>query len=316
VLQEELMKVFRLIRQFAREVQSLSLRLSKLERKLDQMKELAAKNIINRVREHGLYEDIHRAEFKVYSQFGDDGIIQYLINNVEIEERTFVEFGVENYTESNTRFLLVNDNWRGLVIDGSEANIESIKTDEIYWKHDLTAVERFIDKNNINEIIAANNFSRPLGILSIDIDGNDYWIWESINVVDPAIVIVEYNSVFGKERAVTIAYDPAFTRSEAHPSNLYWGCSLKALCLLAEKKGYVFVGCNSNGNNAYFVRKDKVNGIRQHTVESGYVLSRFRESRNADGTLSYLSGDERKKAIGKMTVYDLEKGTLVKIEDL
>jgi hypothetical protein len=310
------MKVLKLMRQFAREIQGLSLRFSRIDRKLDQMKELAAKNIINRIREHGIYEDIHQAEFKIYSQFGDDGIIQYLINNVDIEEQTFVEFGVENYTEANTRFLLVNDNWRGLVIDGSEANIESIKSDEIYWKYELTAVARFIDKSNINEIIATNNFSGPLGILSIDIDGNDYWVWESIDVVDPAIVIVEYNSVFGKERAVTIAYDAAFKRSEAHPSNLYWGCSLKALCLLAEKKGYVFVGCNSNGNNAYFVRKDKANSVRRHTVESGYVLSRFRESRNADGTLSYLSGDERKKAIGKMTVYDLEKEMLVKVEDL
>ncbi|HYY57173.1 MAG TPA: hypothetical protein VE842_07545, partial [Pyrinomonadaceae bacterium] len=258
----------------------------------------------------------HDAEFKVFSQFGDDGIIQYLINNIEIEERTFIEFGVENYTESNTRFLLINNNWKGLVMDGSAAHIEYIKSDSIYWRHELTAVHGFIDKENVNGLISDNGFSGALGILSIDIDGNDYWIWECIREVEPAIVIIEYNSVFGKSRAITIPYDAAFNRTRAHPSNLYWGASLRAMCLLAEKKGYVFVGSNSSGNNAYFVRKDKLGPIRALDPESGYVKSRFRESLDEHGRLTYLSDAERLKAIEEMIVYDLEKESLVKIKSL
>jgi hypothetical protein len=283
---------------------------------LDDLKVLTAKGLINQIIKHGVFDDIHETEFKVFSQFGDDGIIQYLINNVEIENETFVEFGVENYTEANTRFLLINNNWSGLVMDGSKAHVDHIRNDQIYWRYDLTAVHSFIDKENINGLISSNNVSGPIGILSIDLDGNDYWIWETINVVDPIIVISEYNSVFGDRHAITIPYDPAFYRTDAHYSNLFWGCSLKALCLLAEKKGYAFVGCNSNGNNAYFVRKDQLGQLKPHTVASGYVRSRFRESRDAEGKLTYLAGDERVRPIEDMMVYDLEQSELVKIRDL
>ena len=310
------MTTFRTLRQLARELMGLSGRLAATDRRLDQLKELTAKLLISQIKAHGVYDDIHDAEFKVYSQFGDDGIIQYLINNVEVGSRSFAEFGVEDYTEANTRFLLANDNWRGLVIDGSEENVRHIRSDSIYWKHDLTAVCRFLDAGNINEVIAESGFSGPLGLLSIDIDGNDYWVWEALTVVDPAIVVVEYNSVFGPERAVTIPYDPAFRRAAAHHSNLYMGCSLKALCLLAERKSYAFVGSNSSGNNAYFVREDKFGHIRRHSAESGYVESRFRESRDAEGRLTYVSGKERLAVIGEMPVYDLEKGSLVKIREL
>ncbi|HEV2915714.1 MAG TPA: hypothetical protein VGX92_20705 [Pyrinomonadaceae bacterium] len=310
------MNILNSLKDLVRGSADISARLAATETRLESLKLLTARAIINQLREHGIYDDIHETEFKVFSQFGDDGIIQYLINNTEIEERAFIEFGVENYTESNTRFLLINNNWKGLVIDGSSAHIEYIKSDSIYWRHELTAVHSFIDKENINEIIAGQGFTGALGILSIDIDGNDYWIWECIVGVEPVVVIIEYNSVFGVNHAITIPYDPTFNRTKAHPSNLYWGASLKAMCRLAEKKGYAFVGSNSSGNNAYFVRKDKLGGIHALSPESGYVKSRFRESLDEQGRLTYLSDTERLKAIEEMTVYDLERGALVKIKSL
>ena len=79
-------------------------------------------------------------EFKVFSQWGEDGIIAFLINNLNIENKFFVEFGVENYVESNTRFLLKKNNWSGLIIDSSIKNIDFIKKDQIYWKHDIKAL--------------------------------------------------------------------------------------------------------------------------------------------------------------------------------
>ena len=134
-------------------------------------------------------------------------------------------------------------------------------------------------------------------------------MWERISVVEPVIVIAEYNSVFGSEHAVTIPYDPAFQRTRAHYSNLYWGCSLKALCMLAERKGYAFVGCNSAGNNAYFVRRDRLGPVPSVTVEEGYVFSRFRESRNAKGKLTYLSEGARLREIADMPICDVEWNT-------
>jgi hypothetical protein len=287
-----------------------------LRNQIDDLKMLSSKILIDRMKAHGAYNCIHEVEFKVFSQFGDDGIIQYLIHNAEVDVEKFVEFGVENYSESNTRFLLMNNNWKGLVMDASQQNIQRIKSQEYYWKHDLTAVHCWVDRENINTVIRDNGFSGSLGLLSIDIDGNDYWIWQSLDVVKPTITIVEYNSVFGDKHAITIPYDPSFNRTKAHYSNLYWGASLRALCMLAEKKGYVFVGSNSTGNNAYFVKQDKIGRIRPSSVQEGYVKSRFRDSRDAEGGLTFLAGEERLKTIENMPVYDLEKERLVKIKDL
>ena len=283
---------------------------------IDEVKLLAAKALVSQVKLHGIYDNIQDAEFKVFSQWGDDGIIQYLVHHLEIEPQTFIEFGVQDYRESNTRFLLMNNNWTGLVMDGGKESIDYIMKDRLYWRHDLTAVCAFVDRENINKIFVENGFDGEIGILSIDIDGNDYWIWDAINVVDPVLVIIEYNSFFGDQCAITIPYDPKFIRTQAHYSNLYWGASLKALCLLAEKKGYGFVGSNSNGNNAYFVRKDIIGELRTLSAQQGYVRAKYRESRDREGRLTYISGDERLKVIGDMPVYDVERDMTVRIKEL
>ncbi len=233
------------------------------------------------------------AEFKIFSQFGDDGIIQYLISYVNPSVDTFIEFGVENYEEANTRFLLMNNNWKGLIIDGSSTYIDFIKSSSFYWRYSLKAVASFVTAENINQLLVSSGISGQVGLLSIDVDGNDYWVWKAINVVEADIVVIEYNSLFGSERSITIPYKPDFVREQAHYSYLYFGASLPALYGLAIEKGYAFVGCNQAGNNAYFVKKDKLNGIPEMTIEQGYVYSRFRESRNPEDQLSFLDGVER-----------------------
>ena len=112
-------------------------RVDVLHHRIDDLKMLAAKVLIDQMNTCRAYNSIHQVEFKVFSQFGDDGIIQYLIHNAEIEVEKFVEFGVENYSESNTRFLLRNNNWQGLIMDASAEYIQEIKRQEYYWKHDL-----------------------------------------------------------------------------------------------------------------------------------------------------------------------------------
>jgi hypothetical protein len=291
--------------------------LGELQKQVTEAKLLAAKLLIARQQSQPV-RCLADAEFKVFSQFGDDGIIQYLIRALDVHpgRRIFVEFGVDDYSESNTRFLLLNDNWRGLIMDGGEENIRSVRQSDLHWRHELTAVSAFIDRDNINALIRDNGFDGEIGLLSIDIDGNDYWVWEAINVVDPLVVVVEYNSIFGARQAITIPYDPAFRRSRAHFSNLYWGCSLKALCLLADAKGYVFVGCNGAGNNAYFVRRNKAQGFPRLSVDEGFVESRFRESRDPGGRLSYLYGRQRLELIQHLPVYDLERKATMTIAKL
>ncbi|XPV76323.1 MAG: hypothetical protein ACNI27_17195 [Desulfovibrio sp.] len=248
-------------------------------------------------------------EFKVFSQFGDDGIIQWLVGNLDIEHETFIEFGVEDYHESNTRFLLMNDNWSGFVMDGSAENMKQLEQTDYYWKHELYSKSVFIDLDNINELLADCPLGPEVGLLHVDLDGNDYWIWERINTVDPAILILEYNSVFGMERDISVPYDKNFYRTDYHHSNLYFGASLKALHTLCDKRNYGFVGCNSAGNNAYFVRRDILNDVvKECTLEEGFVVSKFRESRDETGQLTYLAGADRLAEIKGMPVINTLTG--------
>lgn len=250
---------------------------------------------------------LKRAGFGVFSQYDEDGIIQFLITHVEIKNETFVEFGVEHYEESNTRFLLLNDNWQGMVMDGSQEGIDYIKNDRVFRRFDLQAQCAFITKDNINDLIRNSGFDEDLGLLSVDIDGNDYWVWEAINVVKPRIVVAEYNSVFGHD-PVSIPYQADFYRTKAHFSNLYYGCSLSALAHLAAKKGYLLVGSSLRGNNAFFVRKDIVGALPEVSAQKACVRSPFRESRDAKGKLTFLRGAARRTAIAHLPVVNVITG--------
>ena len=149
---------------------------------------LSAKIFINSIKNKKLLS-LEEAEFKGYSQFGEDGIIQWLIHNVQIEQKTFIEFGVGDYFESNTRFLLMNNNWSGFVMDCSIENMEQLKHWGDIWKYDLSAKAAFITKDNINKLITDEGYMGDIGILSIDLDGIDYWVLNAIDCVSPCILI-------------------------------------------------------------------------------------------------------------------------------
>lgn len=260
--------------------------------------------------------DFSNAEFKVSSQWGEDGIIEHLVRNVPIAHEIFVEFGVQDYREANTRFLLTNRNWAGLVIDGSPENIAAVKQDSIYWRFNLKGECSFVTRENIDSIIAGQGISGDIGLLSVDIDGNDYWVWEAIHRVSPRVVVAEYNALFGATAAVSVPYDPAFQRNKAHYSNLYWGCSLGALVHLGKVKGYTFVGCNSGGNNAFFVRNDVLGPLPARELPGAFRPAKFRESRNADGSLSFLEPAAAMAAIGHLPLKDVISGSQIKVSEL
>ena len=259
---------------------------------------------------------LEEVEFQVFSQRNEDGIIQYIISKVEVPNKIFVEFGVEDYTESNSRFLLINNNWSGLVMDGSNMNIRFIKEDFIYWKYDLTAYQAFITRENINDLLRKYTSCRDIGLLSIDVDGNDYWIWEAIEAVNPRIVVCEYNSAFGPLMKVSVPYEAGFVRTRAHFSNLYFGASLAAFCFLAEKKGYDFIGTVGAGVNAFFVRKDLSGAFKKYKAEDGYRVSANRDSKDSKGRLTFLPHEERLKVIKELPLVDVLTGQPILIKDL
>ncbi len=247
-------------------------------------------------------------EFRVFSQWGEDGILAHLLRHVKVPRKIFVEFGVETYVEANTRWLLVNDGWTGLVLDGSEDNIATIRRDPVYWQHPLKAAQAFITRENINDLLTAQGLSGEIGILSVDIDGVDYWVWEAISSVQPAIVVAEYNSLLGSERAVTVPYDPEFQRAKAHHSHSYYGASLAALVALGKRKGMAFVGSNTAGNNAFFVRRDLLTGpLRELTAAEGYVRRGFREARDTEGKLVFPNFEEEAALVNALPWVEVEK---------
>ena len=295
------MKWLRALRRSVHQIESLESRMRRVQEALGRIerRQLRAREALD-WREH---------EFRVYSQWGEDGLIQHLVGVVPIARRVFVEFGVEDYQEANTRFLLVNDGWSGLVMDASEENIQRIRRDPLFWQHNLKARQAFVTRENIDGLLADQGLAGDIGLLSIDIDGNDYWVWDAINAVSPAIVVIEYNARFGPERAVTAPYDERFDRTRAHPSMIYYGASLRALWLLGRRKGYALVGCNAAGNNAFFVREDLLPAsLAARTPEEAFAPSKFREARDAQGNLALLDPAQEAEILRDLPVIDVDEG--------
>jgi len=287
------------------ELRSLANAVTRLESRIESMQEALGRMELRQLsgdQNHSLAA----REFRVFSQWGEDGIIQFLISSINIEEKTFVEFGVEDYAQANTRFLLLNNNWRGLVIDSDGPSIDLLRRSAVAWRYGLTAVQSHVTAENINELLTSNGFTGEIGLLSIDIDGNDYWVWRAINVVNPVIVIVEYNHRFGSDAAVTIPYDKDFRRGNGYPI-FYFGASLKALCDLAARKGYAFVGCNTNGVNAFFVRRDKLPAsVKEVSAAEGYVAGKFNETRDEEQRFKIIPPEEERRLLMSQPLVKVE----------
>jgi hypothetical protein len=263
------------------------------------------------------HQSLQDAEFKVFSQNGEDGIIQYLVSKVSIAARSFVEVGVQDYSESNTRFLLVNNYWRGLIVDSGTSHLAYLQQHSLGWQRDIRGLSAFVTAGNINDLLGKAGFMGDIGLFSLDIDGNDYWVLQALTVVSPRIVIVEYNSIFGPTAAVTVPYDPQFERTRAHYSNLYYGASISALAYLMQSKGYALVGSNRAGNNAFFVRRDLLDSVREVSPSECYVASPFAESLGPNGSLTYIRDLRARVAqISHLPIYDVYKDTLVTVGTL
>lgn len=260
---------------------------------------------------------LHDAEFQVFSQWGEDGILAHLVRTVELEDKVFVEIGVHDYRESNTRFLSMTGGWRGVIVNGGTAHQEFLQHSDMGWRYDIEAVSAFVTAANVDEVLTSAGVSGDIALLSIDIDGVDWWVWQSLTVLRPRIVVTEFNSVFGPDAAVTVPYDAAFDATTAHWSGQYFGASLAALHHLATERGYQLVGVNSHGVNAFFVRRDVAGHLWDLTPAEAYVQSRIRTSRGPDGALTF--DPDHGNALERMRdlpLHDVVSGQVLPVRDV
>jgi len=227
---------------------------------------------------------LHETEYRVFSQNGEDGIIAFLFSLVGTEHKRFFEIGIQTGAECNSANLAINDSWDGWFVEG---NLEMAKVAVRYysshpntWTRDIRVIESFVTKENVNLLIEEQGIAGRVDFFSLDIDGVDWWIWKEMKAISPRIVTVEYNASFGPDLVVTVPYKPGFQRHREHPSGIYHGASLRAFIRLGQEKGYRFVGCNSTGANAFFVRNDLAGDVLPAVaVEQGYRPSSYRNKR-------------------------------------
>jgi hypothetical protein len=222
------------------------------------------------LREDNALPSIDDTGLKIFSQFEEDGKLLFLFSLLEMSNRTFIEFGSDDGINSNSANLYYHHMFTGLFMDGNPDAIErgkyfferhkNINPEPVKFK------EAHIKVDNINELIKEAAMEGEIGLLSIDIDGNDYWIWKAMDVVQPQVVIIETHNEFGMNDIV-VPYDSEYIYPGKHPT--YHGASPIAMTKLAKHKGYRLVGSNDLGFNFIYLRNDLlVDEVPEVSVES------------------------------------------------
>jgi hypothetical protein len=213
---------------------------------------------------------IEETGFKLFSQFEEDGILLYLFALLGMTHKTFIEFGGDDGINSNSANLFFNHGFNGLFIDGNEKALSRGRY--FFQRHrnenneQPTFKQAFITAENINELFLEENIKGEIGLLSIDIDGNDYWVWKAIECVSPQVVIIETHNEFGLNDII-VPYDPNYFYPGKHPT--YHGASPIAMTKLATKKGYRLVAANELGFNFIYLRNDLlIDEVSEVSVES------------------------------------------------
>jgi hypothetical protein len=218
--------------------------------------------------------------FRVYSQFEEDGILLYIFAAIGTEHKTFIDVGSGDGINSNCANFAVNFGWNGLFIDGNPSNIEKGRkyyaTNPDTWAYPPKFVHAFIQRENINALIQEHGFTeKEVDLMSIDIDGNDYWVWDALTVVQPRVVIIETHIEFGMN-SIVVPYDKDYMYPGKHPE--YHGASPVAMQKLACKKGYRLVGAINYGFNTIYVK----NGIAEDILPAVSVESILSHPRNQE----------------------------------
>jgi len=259
------------------------------------------------------------AEVKVFSQWGEDGILDFICEKIGLTKPKVLEIGAGNFTECNSRFLVENRNASVVLVDGRNDLVLNVNSSALKWKTHIFALEEWVTSKNINEIIkSAKNKINGVDIFSIDLDGNDYWIVEAADLHEIQVIVVEYNPLFGSDFAVSVPSDDYFNRTAKHHSCLYYGASLRAFNHILYQKGFIFIGSNRVGNNAFFVRQEIIGKINLPVPSdlSQYTDWLVRDSRDSSGKLNYISGSDRLNEIKDLPLKDVINRIDIKVIDM
>jgi hypothetical protein len=228
------------------------------------------------LREDPRYADpkrLFRYSYKVFSQDDEDGAIAEIFRRIGVEGRRFIEIGVGDGLECNSLNLLVQG-WSGHWVDTNKKALAEIqKRFGVFLGKTLGAHHHHVNAGNIDNFLNALSKGSDLDLLSIDIDGNDYWVWNAVTSVQARVVVIEYNASWHPPLNMTVEYNPEFKWEKTN----YFGASLSALTELGAKKGYNLVGCCFSGSNAYFVRRDLCGAhfAEPFTAENHYEPPRY-----------------------------------------
>lgn len=261
------------------------------------------------------------SEFKVFSQWGEDGILNYIFEVLGLTKPRIMEVGASNFIECNSRFAAEHRNARVYAVDLNPELTSTVQAMDLSWKNHIFPVKEKITPENIqSHERQANELMFGIDLVSFDIDGNDYWCLEKMFLKNVSVVVVEVNPLFGDKINVTVPRNDSFDRTKSHFSNLFFGMSYKASLTLLGKKGFTCIGSNLAGNNIFFVRKefaDKFEQVLNDGLPTVWV-NRWdvRESRNKEFSLNYLSNSDRLNQILECTVYDLDLNQNVILREL
>lgn len=232
----------------------------------------------------GEFPALAETGFRVFSQFEEDGKLLAIFAAIGMEYKTFVEIGSDDGINSNSANLYFNFGWHGLFVDG---NLKSIERGRKFynqyphpWFYKPTFTQAMVKRENVNQLITDAGLSGTIGLLSIDIDGNDYWVWDAITAVDPQVVIIETHNEFGMNDIV-VPYDPDYSYPGKHP--IYHGASPVAMNKLANRKGYRLVAANELGFNFIFLK----NGLADNLIPEVSVESVLKHPSVAEGYLKF-----------------------------
>ena len=277
-------------------------------------KQLGEIQLLLKKKNYSKITNIRDAEVKIFSQFGEDGIIDFLLYKLNLTNHiAFLEIGTGDYEEANTRFLCETRNCRGLLIDKIK-DLKFVQKRDFFWKNDLYFCQKTITPSNISSVINSYGFKNDCNLLSIDIDGNDYWVLKNIELSHVDIVVAEYNPLFGSNLSLTVPQDDNFDRNRF--KKIFYGASLTAIIELMESKGFMFVGANSACNNAFFINKNKKEFFSNLKVEESkeYTKFTFREIKENSYKENQISNLIDK--IEDFEIYDLNKKKTFKIKEL
>ena len=229
-----------------------------------------------------MHANINQYEKQVYSQNGEDGIIEELLNRLGTTIQLSVEFGVEDGSECNTAYLAKAKDWSCILIEANAEKFQKLKENYASYPN-VRVAHKFVTRENIVSIFEEMNIPIEFDLLSIDIDGNDYWVWQALSGYKPRIAIIEFNGAYPPPRQMVIKYNPNF----AWDGTTYYGASLTSLTLLGNQMGYALLGTDSRGVNAFFVRRDLLeqSGFPELTPEAAYHPPGYPPHRPGEGPL-------------------------------